>query len=300
MKTRASGGTRRRTRFPPLLCACRPAAGVLLALLGFGGGAAEAARLRVVSLAPSLTELAYAAGAGDALVATVEYSDYPAAARALPRVGDAWRVDVERVLALRPDLVLAWASGTPRETIDTLEALGLKVASIATHRLADVPAALRQVGRMAGTPAVAEDAASRFETGIRDLAQAHGDAPVLSVFIQIDDEPLYTVNGRHVMSEVVELCGGRNVLADLPQLAPPVSLEAVLALDPQVILNTDDTIADPRAIWRRWPHLAAVRAGTIYTLSPDTLTRPTPRLVEGARAVCAALDDARARAKGRK
>jgi len=270
----------------------------LLALLGFGGGAAEAARLRVVSLAPSLTELAYAAGAGDALVATVEYSDYPAAARALPRVGDAWRVDVERVLALRPDLVLAWASGTPRETIDTLEALGLKVASIATHRLADVPAALRQVGRMAGTPAVAEDAASRFETGIRDLAQAHGDAPVLSVFIQIDDEPLYTVNGRHVMSEVVELCGGRNVLADLPQLAPPVSLEAVLALDPQVILNTDDTIADPRAIWRRWPHLAAVRAGTIYTLSPDTLTRPTPRLVEGARAVCAALDDARARAKG--
>ena len=299
MKTRASGGTRRRTRFPPLLYACRPAAGIMLALLGFGGGAAEAARLRIVSLAPSLTELAYAAGAGDALVATVEYSDYPAAARALPRVGDAWRVDVERVLALRPDLVLAWASGTPRETIDTLESLGLKVASIATYRLADVPAALRQVGRIAGTPAVAEDAASRFETSIRNLARAHGDAPVLSVFIQIDDEPLYTVNGRHVMSEVVELCGGRNVLADLPQLAPPVSLEAVLALDPQVILSTDDTIADPHAIWRRWPQLAAVRAGTIYTLSPDTLTRPTPRLVEGARAVCAALDDARARAKGR-
>lgn len=300
MKTRAGGATRRRTEFPPLLRARRHAAGMLLALLGFGGSAAEAARLRVVSLAPSLTELAYAAGAGDALVATVEYSDYPAAARALPRVGDAWRVDVERVLALRPDLVLAWASGTPRETIDTLESLGLKVASIATYRLADVPAALRQVGRIAGTPAVAEDAASRFETSIRNLARAHGDAPVLSVFIQIDDEPLYTVNGRHVMSEVVELCGGRNVLADLPQLAPPVSLEAVLALDPQVILSTDDTIADPHAIWRRWPHLTAVRAGTIYTLSPDTLTRPTPRLAEGARAVCAALDDARARAKGRK
>lgn len=282
----------------PHVGGCRPSLVVTaLAFAWLVAGQAGAATLRIVSLAPSLTELAFAAGAGDALVATVEYSDYPEAARSLPRVGDAWRVDVERVLALRPDLVLAWASGTPRETVEKLESLDLKVVSIATYRLADVPAALRQVGRMAGTPAMAEEAATRFETSIRDLGQAHRDSPELSVFVQIDDEPLYTVNGRHVISEVVELCGGRNVLADLPQLAPPVSLEAVLALDPQVILGTDDTIADPYALWRRWPHLAAVRAGTIYTLSSDTLTRPTPRLAEGARAVCAALDDARARVK---
>lgn len=258
-------------------------------------GACDAARLRIVSLAPSLTELAYAAGAGEALVATVEYSDYPEAARALPRVGDAWRVDVERMLALRPDLVLAWASGTPRETIAKLESLGLEVVSVETYRLADVPAALRQIGTMAGTKAAADAAASRFEAGIRDLRRSHRDARVLSVFVQIDDEPLYTVNGRHVISEVVELCGGRNVLAGLPQLAPPVSLEAVIALDPQVILVTDDTIADPRGLWKRWPSLAAVRAGTIYGIPPDTLTRPTPRLVQGARAVCGALDDARSR-----
>jgi iron complex transport system substrate-binding protein len=266
-----------------------------LALAWFAAGEAGAARLRVVSLAPSLTELAYAAGAGDTLVATVEYSDYPEAARALPRVGDAWRVDVERVLALRPDLVLAWATGTPRETIEKLASLGLEVVSIETYRLADVPTALRRIGQMAGTPVMAAEAARRFEEDIRELRQAHRASPVLSVFIQIDDEPLYTVNGRHVISEVVELCGGRNVLADLPQLAPPVSLEAVLALDPQAILSTDDTIADPYALWKRWPHLAAVRAGAIYTLSSDTLTRPTPRLAAGAHAVCAALDDARNR-----
>jgi iron complex transport system substrate-binding protein len=119
----------------------------------------------------------------------------------------------------------------------------------------------------------------------------------LTVFIEIDDEPLYTVNGRHVISEVVELCGGSNVFADLPQLAPPVALEAVLARDPDVILSTDDTISDPGQLWRPWTRLKAVRAGTIYSLDSDTLTRATPRLAEGARAVCAALDDARTKEK---
>lgn len=276
----------------------RIAALAALLAMAFGclpAGEALAARLRIVSLAPSLTELAYAAGAGETLVATVEYSDYPEAARALPRVGDAWRVDVERVLALRPDLVLAWASGTPRETIAKLESIGLEVVSIGTYRLADVPAALRRIGQLAGSSATADEAARRFEQDIRDLRQAHRVSPDLSVFIQIDDEPLYTVNGRHIISEVVELCGGRNVLADLPQLAPPVSLEAVIALDPQAILSTDATVADPYALWKRWPRLTAVGAGTIYALSPDTLTRPTSRLVAGARDVCAALDDARRR-----
>jgi iron complex transport system substrate-binding protein len=252
----------------------RRAVFALVTLCCVGTPAADAAeRLRIVSLAPNLTELAYAAGAGDTLVGTVEYSDYPAAAAALPRVGDAWRVDVESVLALRPDLVLSWASGTPEDT--------------------DVAAALRQVGRIAGTEAVASAAARRYEEDMRVLRETHAGVRRLSVFIEIDDEPLYTVNGRHVISEVVALCGGDNVFADLPQLAPPVALEAVLARDPEVILSTDDTVGDPARLWRPWPRLRAVRAGTIFALDSDTLTRATPRLVEGARAVCAALDSAR-------
>jgi iron complex transport system substrate-binding protein len=257
-----------------------------------------AAQPRIISLAPNLTELAYAAGAGATLVGTVEYSDYPDAARALPRVGDAWRVDPERVLALKPDLVLAWASGTPVDTITRLESLGLRVVSIPTYRLADVAAALRTIGKIAGTSAVAEASATAFDASVRQLRADHAGAPVVSVFIEIDDEPLFTVNGRHVISEIVELCGGRNVFAELPQLAPPVSLEAVLARDPQVILSTDDTIADPLALWLRWTRIAAVRDGTIYSMSSDTLTRATPRLADGAREVCAALDDARAKRAG--
>ena len=268
---------------------------LLLAAVLFACGPATAKPLRIVSLAPHLTELVYAAGAGAALVGTVEYSDYPAEARGLPRVGDGWRVDAERLLALRPDLVLAWPSGTPQETIARLEALKLRVVSIPTYRLADVPAALRTIGRIAGTSEIAEATAAKFAADVEGLRARYARQPAVSVFIQIDDDPLYTVNRRHVISEVVELCGGRNVFAELPQIAPPVDVEAVLARQPQAILSTDDTIADPAAYWRRWPGLVAVRAGTIYSLSADTLARSTPRLVDGVRATCEALRDARAR-----
>jgi iron complex transport system substrate-binding protein len=265
----------------------------LLLLAAMPAGAAE--RLRIVSLAPSLTEIAYAAGAGAALVGTVEYSDYPAEARSLPRVGDGWSVDIERVLALRPDVVLAWSSGTPQSTIDRLEATGLRVVTVPTFRLADVPAALRLVGRLAGTPAVAEEAGRRFDDEVDRQRRLHAGAQVLTVFIQIDDQPLFTVGGRHVLSEVVELCGGRNVFAGLAQVAPQVDVEAVLARDPQVILSTDDTVADPAAMWRRWPQLKSVRAATIYPLPSDLVARATPRLAQGVEATCRALDDARRR-----
>jgi len=265
----------------------------LLLLAAMPAGAAE--RLRIVSLAPSLTEIAYAAGAGAALVGTVEYSDYPAEARRLPRVGDGWSVDVERVLALRPDVVLAWSSGTPQATIDRLEAVGLRVVTVPTFRLADVPAALRLVGRLAGTPAVAEEAARRFDDEVDRLRRRHAGATVVTVFIQIDDQPLFTVGGRHVLSEVVELCGGRNVFAGLAQIAPQVDVESVLARDPQVILSTDDTVADPAAMWRRWPQLESVRAATIYPLPSDLVARATPRLAQGVATTCSALDDARRR-----
>ena len=249
---------------------------------------------RLLSLAPGLTEIAYAAGAAGLLVGTVEYSYYPAAAKQLPRVGDAWRVDYERALALRPDVVLAWETGTPAATIAQLRRLGLRVVEVSTRNLADVPAALRQLGRVAGTEASAEAAARAFETRIALQRERYASRPKLSVFIEIDDEPVYTVNGRHVISEIVALCGGRNVFAGLPQLAPPVATEAVLAADPQVILTTDDTIADPYVPWNRWPRLNAVRLRAVYRVPGDLVTRASPRLADGVDATCAALDRARA------
>jgi iron complex transport system substrate-binding protein len=266
---------------------------VLLAAVLCSAATAAAERPRIVSLAPNLTEIAYAAGAGAALVGTVEYSDYPEAARGLPRVGDGWRIDLEQVLALRPDIVLAWTSGTPARTVEQLRTTGLRVVEVPTFRLADVPAALRLVGGLAGTAAAGEAAAVRFEADTQRLRRQHAGARPLRVFIEIDDDPLFTVNGRHIISEVVGLCGGRNVFAGLPQIAPQVDVAAVLATNPDAILSTDDTIADPRARWLAWPQLRAVRFGTIYSLPSDTVTRASPRLVQGAVDVCAALDAAR-------
>jgi len=265
---------------------------LLLALLGVAAPAQDRP-LRIVSLAPHLTELVFAAGAGETLVGTVAYSDYPAQALDIERIGDAWRVDLERLVALQPDLVLAWPSGTPEQTLQRLDASGLHVVPLPTDRLADVAAALRRIGELTGRAAEAGAAASRFEAGVDALRERHAADPVVSVFVQLDDQPLYTINGRHLISEVVELCGGRNVFGELPQLAPAVSLESVLARDPQVILTTDDTIADPRRAWSRWQGMRAVRAGTIYAVPADTVSRATPRLIEGIAAVCEALAAAR-------
>ncbi len=265
---------------------------LLAALLGLAASAQDRP-LRIVSLAPHLTELVYAAGAGETLVGTVAYSDYPAEALDIERIGDAWRVDLERLLALRPDLVLAWPSGTPQQTLERLRGSGLEVALLPTESLRDVASALRRIGELTGHAAEAGAAARRFEEEVAALRERHEDAAAVSVFVQLDDQPLYTINGRHLISEVVELCGGRNVFGELPQLAPAVSLESVLARDPQVILSTDDTIDDPRQAWSRWQGMRAVRAGTIYAVPADTVSRPTPRLTEGIAAVCEALTAAR-------
>jgi iron complex transport system substrate-binding protein len=248
-----------------------------------------------VSLAPHLTELVFAAGGGDTLVGTVEYSDYPAAARSIPRVGDAWRVDMEKLVTLHPDIVLTWSSGTPPDIVARLEALDLHKVEVATFRLADVPVALRTLGELMGTQHVAEPAAATFDREITELRQEYAQAAPVSVFVQLDDQPLFTVNARHIISEIVELCGGRNVFADLPQLAPPIGIEAVIAADPQVILSTDDTIVDPAAQWQSWQRLTAVRYGTIYPIHADTVARSTPRLVQGTRETCEDLADARRR-----
>ncbi|WP_168159989.1 cobalamin-binding protein [Steroidobacter denitrificans] len=250
---------------------------------------------RILSLAPNLTELTFSAGAGERIVGTVEYSNYPEAARAIPRIGDAFRVDLERALALRPDLVLAWDSGTPLPTIEQLRKLQLHVVSIETHVIDDIPAAVRAIGKLAGTSAAADEAAARFEQDMASLRRRYRDRASISVFLQINEQPLYTVNGKHLMSEAVALCGGRNVFAGLGELAPVIGVEAVIAANPQVIINTDYAGAEAVAQWRRWRHIEAVRSGNVYSLPSDDIARATLRLVDGAREICRTLDKARAR-----
>lgn len=256
---------------------------------------------RIVSLAPHATELLFAVGAGDRILAAVEFSDHPPAARSLARVGRAGAVDLERVLALRPDLVVVWQTGTPAAQRERLERLGLPVFLSEPRRLVDIPSSLRRLGALAGTDAVAEAAASRFEARLGELRAAAAARPRLSGFYQIWPRPLMTVNGEHLISRVMALCGVDNIFAGLPSLVPQVGIEAVLAADPAIILSSAEAghedhedLAELSA-WHAWPSLTAVRAGNLFHIDPDLIQRPSPRILDGVAQVCAAAETARQR-----
>jgi iron complex transport system substrate-binding protein len=249
---------------------------------------------RIVSLAPGLTELLYAVGAEQSLLATVEYSDYPEAAKKIPRIGDAFHVDMERLLALQPDLVLAWTTGTPTTTVEQIKALGLRVENIEVQHLSEVSSSLQRIGELTGTQVRAQQAAQEFQNGMSALRARYAGSTKLRTFVEVNQQPLYTVNGKHVLSEVLSLCGGENVFADLNQLAPAIGVEAVLKANPDVILSTEGSDQSVRQDWRAWPQLKAVKQAHIYAVSPDTTTRATPRLLQGARDICDALQRARA------
>jgi iron complex transport system substrate-binding protein len=250
----------------------------------------------LIALAPHLAELAFDAGAGDQVIATVEYSDRPPAAQRIARVGDAFRVDFERIVALRPDAILVWESGTPPQVVERLRTLHLPLTQIATYRLGDVAEAVRQIGRLAGTSAVANGVARRYEDELAELREQYRGHRTLTVFLQVNDQPLYTVNDKQIMSQALALCGGKNIFGGLSELAPAVSVESVLAANPDVIISVDDTVPNPLAQWQQWKHLRAVAHRNVFPLAADDLARPTPRLISGIRALCEKLDEARERA----
>lgn len=259
--------------------------------------ATAAPATRVVALAPSLTELVHAAGAGEKLVAVSAYSDYPASARALPEVADAAGIAWERLIGLKPDLVLAWAGGTRPMDIARLRELGIPFLVVEVAKLDDVPRVLRDIGRRAGTDLVAEQAATAFERDLGRLRAASIGKRRVRAFFEISRRPMMTVNGRHVISEVLNACGGENVFADASALAAEPSREELLVRAPEVILygrSRGDAARDDRV---EYGVLPAWRDGKIYSITADYVFRPGPRLLRAAEEVCAALD--RARGEGR-
>jgi iron complex transport system substrate-binding protein len=179
--------------------------------------------------------------------------------------------------------------------IEKLLHLGLNVERISTTNLNDIGQALHRLGELTGRSTAAEQAALEYAAAIENIRREHAAEAQITVFYQISSAPLYTINGRHLISEMLALCGGRNVFADLDQLAPPVSLEAVLERNPETILAGDDVREDPFAIWRPWRNLRAVELGNLHVLHVDRIARATTRIVTGAAEVCEVLDRARER-----
>jgi iron complex transport system substrate-binding protein len=249
---------------------------------------------RIVALSPHLAEIVFAAGAGSKLVAGVRYTDYPEAAARLPQVGDASRLDLERILALKPDLLLGWRSGNPAHDLRRIERAGFPLFVTEPRRLADIARLVRTVGALAGTAAAAETSAAELERELQTLASRYRALPPVNVFYEIWHRPLLTVNGQHLISDVIALCGGRNVFADAPLLTPSVSAEAVLAARPDMIIG-GSSAATPEAFaapWRAMP-LSALRELPVRYVPPDLIQRQTPRIVGGARAVCRHIDEVR-------
>ena len=247
---------------------------------------------RIVSLSPHATEMLYAIGAGSRLVATVDYSNYPPPARGLPRVGGYSGISLEAVLRQRPDLVVAWQDGgNPRE-LERLRQLGVAVFISHPLQLDDVAAEMQSLGRLTASTASADAAATAYRQHLAALRQRYARRTLVNVFYQISSTPIFTVSQRSFMGAMMQLCGGRNVFGSLGQAAPQVSMEAVVAARPQVMLAGR---ADILRMWDRWSALPAVAADTRYVLDEDLLTIPGPRLPQGAAALCATLDTARRR-----
>lgn len=256
----------------------------------------QAAR-RIVSLAPHLTELLFAAGAGGHVVGTVEYSDYPRAAQAIARIGDSAQLDLERIVALKPDLVVVWLNGNAQRQLEKLLRLGIPVFYNEPRRLPDIARAIEQLGRLAGTEVVALPAARAFLAREAELRGRYAGRAPVTVFYQIWDQPLLTVNGEHLISDVIKLCGGQNVFAGLKPLTPEISTEAVLAADPEAIagMSAEAGQAGNLDQWKRWPRLQAVARDNLFVIDSDLISRNTPRILDGARELCAHLAAARAR-----
>jgi iron complex transport system substrate-binding protein len=254
---------------------------------------------RIVTLAPHLAELAYSAGAGDRLIGVAEFTDYPEAARRLPRVGDAFHADFERIAELHPDLVLAWGSGTPPRTLERLRSLGYRVVAFEPVTLEDIASHLRSIGELAGTDTVAESSARAFLARLGELRAAHAGVQRVRVFAQLSARPYVTVTGRNFLGQAIALCGGENVFGALPGDTAVVTTEAVITALPQVIVASDMSSgsgaasAAALADWRRWPAVPAVRDGNLILVDADLLSRPGVRILDGIDKLCAAVDRAR-------
>ena len=255
---------------------------------------------RIATLSPGATELTYAAGAGDQVVAVVSYSDYPPEAKDVASVGSHTRIDLEALVGLAPDLVIGWVTGNPAEQMDTLEALGMPVFYIEPRSVEAVADTIERLARLAGTEPVGKQAANEFREGMAALTARYSERDPVATFYQVWDEPLMSVNDDHLIGQVVQLCGGENVFGDQHRLVPRLDDEAVLAANPDAIIagGMGEENRDWLTHWEQYPNLAAVDAGNLYFVPPSLIQRPTPRLLEGAQILCEKLEHTRQKCRG--
>lgn len=250
---------------------------------------------RIISLAPHITESLFSAGAGHNIIGAVSYSDYPEAAKKIPRVGGYPTLDIERIVSLKPDLVIAWASGNNAKQVEKLISLGLTVYMSEPRYPEDIAKTIQRFGKLSGTDNIASKSYKEFIQHYNRLKERYSNKEKVNTFYQIWNKPLMTISGDHLISDVISLCGGKNVFANLKTLTPQISLESVIAVKPEVIVSGGMGTVRPEWLddWRDWSELPAVKNNHLYFIEPSLMQRVGPRILDGADKLCEMLDKAR-------
>jgi iron complex transport system substrate-binding protein len=249
--------------------------------------------LRVISMAPHVTELLFAAGGGERVVGAVNYSDYPEAANRIPRIGSNRQIDIERVIALKPDLIVAWMHGSSERQIEMVKKLGIPVYHSDPQTLAGIPDSLERLAQLMGTEHAARPVAAALRNRLASLRATYAGRPLVRTFYQVWDKPLYTLSGKSIVTDALRLCGGENIFDKLAVVAPVVTIESVLQADPEAVFGSAEKNYGGVNLWRQYPTMTAVRNGNLFTVDGNLLNRAGPRMILGAQAMCEKLDQAR-------
>jgi len=253
---------------------------------------------KIISLSPHITELLYSAGAGKKIVGVDDYSDFPEAARSIVSIGDANHLDIEKILSLQPDLIVAWGSGqSHNQFIEQLIHLNLTVYISSPEDLEAIPHTVENLGKLSGTYGYAKQQSQEFRDELMNIINEYSERSSITVFYEIWNQPLFTINGQHAISKVIEICGGSNVFAELPILSPEVNIEAVISTNPDVIIASGVGSSNQRPPWLddwlQWPTINAASNNHLYHISPDLIHRQTFRILQGTRILCEQLQSSR-------
>lgn len=254
----------------------------------------KAPATRIVSAAPHTTELLFAAGAGATIIGVSAYSDFPSQAKRLPSVGNSAQLDLERIIGLRPDLVVAWKSGNSARQIARLRQLGIPVFESEPRDFTAIATNIDRLATLAGTSAQGKAAATAFRQQLASLRQQYASRSTVRVFYQIWPSPLMTLNHEHLVSQALGLCGAENIFGALPQLVPTVGIEAVINADPEAIFISEER-THAGSMWQRFTQLQAVQKKNIFSLNGTLMNRAGPRLLAGTAQLCEQLESARQR-----
>jgi len=250
---------------------------------------------RIVTLAPHIVENLFTAGAGDLIIGVVDYSNFPEEALSITNIGSAFNINQESIIALKPDLIIAWETGNSHTVYNKLKDLGYPVYVDEPKTLNDIAKSIRDFGVLTGRIEPANSAANTYLYKLEKLQSQYKDVAPVTSFYQIWNEPLQTINGMHIISDVMQICGGENIYANEIAIAPIINIESILDRDPQAIIASGTSPNRPLWLddWKQWDSLTAVKNDSLFFVEPDHLQRHTVRLLQGIESLCSQLDTAR-------